>query len=115
MKRYLKSLLPVWPGVPPRLWFTLVGAWLATLSLLFKQELWPGTPAAVEWSWLLLGALLAASWCQALALAWGLTRTYTGPWSVRFLLRLVAMGFVAVSAVLLPFYLLFWLLLMRVG
>lgn len=109
MKRYLRSLLPAWPVVPTRLWLTLAGAGLTGLSLCFKAELWPSTPRAAEWSGVVLAILVLVGWCQGLQVAWNMTRSYAGPWPIRFFLQLAVAGIFGVSAVLLPILLLIML------
>jgi len=84
------------------MWLTAAGAALAALSLVFKAELWPTSPRAQQYSCNVLLWLLLAGWCQALPVAWEISRLYTGPWLIRFLLQVGAVSFIGISTLLIP-------------
>lgn len=85
---YLLRLLPPWPVVPPRLWLTITIIVLASLNLIFKEEIWPNTPhAALVGDGILLLTLLVAI-PQIIWMLWTWPAAYTGPWWAGGLFRI---------------------------
>lgn len=88
----VKSGLPPWPLVPPRLWLTVAGVGLAGLSLWFKEEIWPNRPHVGLWAWAAITLLVGAAGWQAVRVLLAWPFTYDGPRWMRFLLGCVALA-----------------------
>ena len=113
MLRYLLSGIPAPPPLGGYLWSTLGVLVLSILSLLFKAELWPTTPALPRLLELATGLAALAAVPQALWWGWQWLQAYSGP---SWLRRLASVGYVG-GAMLCS---LLWLLglvnwLMKVG
>jgi hypothetical protein len=84
----LKSWLPSWPVVPPRLWLTVAIVVLASLNLLFKVEIWPNTPSAAQLlRWMLVLSLMTVV-PQLIWVLWHWSAVYGGPWVLGLLFRM---------------------------
>jgi len=102
----LKYFLPHWPAVPARLWLTGAGVALAGLSLLFEQEIWPNSPQAAFWTWVVLTLLLLAGGLQTIGVLLRWPMSYSGPRWLRLALGCVALALglgVALVTLLLSF------------
>lgn len=89
MHSNLTRLLPGWPVVPPRLWLT-AGLWaLAVVNLIFLEEVWPHTPSAKDFLFLVLLGTVLAGCCQLVMVLHAWLVDYMGPWWAKVLLRII--------------------------